>query len=52
MMDTVAIHRCFVSEPMGEKAATDIAGIGETLGIKLQMLGFDKVSTCRPQKIL
>ncbi|XP_078503092.1 barrier-to-autointegration factor-like protein isoform X2 [Lissotriton helveticus] len=35
-------HRDFVSEPMGEKSVTALAGIGEVLGTRLQALGFDK----------
>ncbi|XP_030855108.1 barrier-to-autointegration factor [Strongylocentrotus purpuratus] len=35
-------HRDFVSEPMGEKEVTDMAGIGPVLGGRLCDKGFDK----------
>jgi barrier-to-autointegration factor len=38
-----AKHRAFVSEPMGKKDVTDIAGIGEQLGSRLKGQGYEKV---------
>ena len=48
MSTTSQKHRNFVAEPMNEKPVTDLAGIGEVLGKRLQNKGFDKVSriTC------
>jgi len=43
MSSTSQKHRDFVSEPMGEKPVTDLAGIGDVLGGKLVDLGYDKV---------
>ncbi|CAN8009103.1 unnamed protein product [Ixodes pacificus] len=44
MSSTSQKHRNFVSEPMGEKAVTDLAGIGDVLGQRLVQKGFDKAS--------
>lgn len=44
MSNTLEVWRCFVSEPMGEKPVTDLAGIGNSLGRKLISSGFDKVN--------
>ncbi|KAJ1519641.1 hypothetical protein ONE63_004911 [Megalurothrips usitatus] len=32
----------FICEPMGEKPVTDLAGVGEVLGKRLEAQGFDK----------
>lgn len=43
MSTTSKKHQDFVSEPMGEKEVTAIAGIGDVLGTRLSDKGFDKV---------
>ena len=37
--------KIFVAEPMRDKPVTDISGIGDILGRKLALSGFDKVSS-------
>jgi hypothetical protein len=45
MSSTSQKHKNFVAEPMGEKPVTDLAGVGEVLGKRLEAAGFDKVHT-------
>ncbi|KAH6922806.1 hypothetical protein HPB50_019311 [Hyalomma asiaticum] len=42
MSSTSQKHRNFISEPMGEKDVTELAGIGDVLGQRLKYRGYDK----------
>jgi len=42
MTTTSQKHTLFVAEPMGEKPVTDLAGIGEILGKRMENRGYDK----------
>ncbi|KAI2808824.1 hypothetical protein RDWZM_006001 [Blomia tropicalis] len=41
-MTTSQKHQSFISEPMGEKPVTELAGIGEVLGKRLSAKGYDR----------
>ena len=45
-------HRSFVAEPMGKKPVSDLAGIGQVLGKRLESKGFDKASVVLGQFLL
>lgn len=43
MSSTSKKHKNFVSEPMAEKRVTELAGIGDVLGHRLEESNYDKV---------
>ncbi|KAM3862703.1 barrier-to-autointegration factor-like protein [Diretmus argenteus] len=52
MSTTSQKHRDFVAEPMGEKPVTALSGIGDVLGGKLKVQGFDKAYVVLGQFLL
>ncbi|KAK6997666.1 barrier-to-autointegration factor [Biomphalaria glabrata] len=52
MSTTSKKHQNFVSEPMGEKPVTDLAGIGEVLGKRLEENNYDRAYTVLGQFLL
>ncbi|TGZ65963.1 hypothetical protein CRM22_005605 [Opisthorchis felineus] len=51
-MTTSQKHRNFVTEPIGEKLVTELPGIGERLGERLEAKGFEKASVVLGQFLL
>lgn len=43
MSSTSQKHQHFISEPMGNKPVTDLAGVGEVLGKRFKDKGFNEV---------
>jgi len=52
MSTTSKKHQNFVTEPMGEKPVTDLAGIGPALGGRLEGKSYDKAYTVLGQYLL
>jgi len=52
MSSTSQKHRNFVSEPMGEKPVTELAGIGEVLGQRLVDAGYERAYVVLGQFLL
>ncbi|XP_065369211.1 barrier-to-autointegration factor-like [Calliphora vicina] len=52
MATTSKKHRDFVSDPMGEKPVTDLAGIGTILGDRLNEAGFNKANAVLGQYLV
>lgn len=52
MSNTSQKHRAFVAEPMGDKPVTELAGIGDVLGSRLENEGYDKAFVVLGQFLL